>query len=80
MNLEQFTKKVDAISLDKYGIAYTEENGKDCSTLKSAFDDDETADEFVSWWANKYELVTMDEFISTPTPFKSIPSILKDKF
>jgi hypothetical protein len=55
-NIKDFTKEVDKISQEKYALAYTSDNGDDCPVLKGAFDDKETPDEFVEWWANKYGL------------------------
>jgi len=52
----EFTVEVDEISTNKYNLAYTSENGDDCPVLKGAFDNDETPEEFVKWWADKYDL------------------------
>jgi len=78
MNLDQFKKEVESISLDKYGISYIDENGDDCKVLEDAFKNDETPEEFVQWWAEKHNLVTMEEFMVMPTHLKDIPKELKD--
>lgn len=59
MNLKEFTQEVDRISTEKYGLPYTSENGEDCPELAQAFEDGETPEEFVEWWADKYELTAL---------------------
>lgn len=54
--LIEFTEEVDEISTNKYALAYTSENGEDCLILKGAFELGDTAEEFVQWWADKYDL------------------------
>lgn len=78
MNLKDFTTEVDQISKETYSLAYTEENGEDCKVLKSAWEDNETPQEFVDWWAEKYSLDTMDEFLAIPSLLRKSPVELKN--
>lgn len=58
----EFSEEVDKISQEKYKLAYTSENGDDCPILKGAFDNGETSEEFVKWWAEKYDLTDYSNF------------------
>lgn len=58
MNFEDYKKEVDRIAMDRYMITYTGENGEDCKILKDSHEaGDETPEEFVDWWAEKYDLI-----------------------
>lgn len=58
MSLEEYTKEVDKIAMDKYIISYTGEEGDDCPILRETHEmGDETPEEFVLAWAKKYDLI-----------------------
>lgn len=60
MTLEEFIAEVDVLSKKKFGLVYTDEQGKECERMIGAFEDGDTPDEFVTWWGDKYGL---DELI-----------------
>lgn len=55
MTLEEFAAEVDVISKKRFGLVYTDEQGTD-NALTSAFENNETPNEFVTWWGDKYGL------------------------
>ncbi len=77
MNFEKFVKEVDRISEARYALKYTSENGRDCKILSEAFESGETPEEFVEWWADKYNLDTLEDFLSLPVISKKLPNNLR---
>lgn len=58
---DAFVEEVDKISLQQYGLKYTEENG--ASGLRGSFGFGENPQEVVDDWATKYDLTRIDAFV-----------------
>jgi hypothetical protein len=65
MTLDEFTRLVSIRMLTVYGIDWDDACG-DGEPLCTAIDDGWSADEFVDWWGQKYNLDPLSDFDLRP--------------